>query len=1150
MKLFLLFSSVISCITIFTQNSMAQENYPPIPTQQPTYANYPTVENVLVVYRLNNSVSNNIKNHYVDRRSIPISNVLGLSINASQPYPTGTVILDQGDEVIRNSGDCWESTTEVCDNIAWQFYKDYIETPIKNHLNTTYNQNGDLLKDVIRYIVLCKGIPHKIRSGHIWIGGNEPNNWAHKTRINVSVDALLCLINNNTDILTLYNNPPTPVTPPLGLGMFADGADPVSWNPYFSPDEETSFSFDYRFLPNYFTSETGWKLNYLVSRLDGKNLDEVILMIDRSLNTDKSGLSEWVIDDRPDQFGQINNDFLQAKNRLSYYGFNVYYDDTPLWLTGSNSQIIGYTSYGANTPASPTYILDLLQFSYNPGAVFSSMESFNAWAMNPIYRNGQGLLSDFLQRRSVNSHSAGTAGAGYTWEPLASAGFGTILQISNFYPAFAIGYGIVDAAYMGMRRLAWQNVVFGDPLLSIAWGKQTLTENLTWSGTNLVTGTITVPSGKTLTIASNAVINFKHLGSLQVNGALVIQPGAQLNFHNGKSIEVNGSLTAHGTSNNRIQFDFYNSVLAGIKINAYASLNISYCDIEDAKYGILTEPGFSGLNSEHVNISNCTDGGIGIFGPYGFDSDITPAVKNCTITNCEFGIYAANVQEIVLYQNTINNCNVGIGASLVPAAYIIGNNINSNATPTLPGIMLYSSNGNVRANTVRNHTDGIYLGNSSPDIGDNTLEDNLYHGLYIGSGSVPNLVAHIAGEPPIFWAISGYNTIKENGNITGGREDNDGSEIYIYDADIILEKGCNIIADDRTYNPELPTIFLMNGKQRDYHEINAVANYWGTVGPSNERFGDLPVIFEPYNYEPCPFPQSQCQELMVETSKGEFIDELAPRKCDVGPLSAIEESYAEANMLYANGEVNAARQIYEQITASENTPIKKLYAYNKLYTIGNLIDTTDNYFSVLQNIFSNLAQTIEDSTLMKIFAHNSTLCKVSKEEYVSAITDFENIIIQNPNSEEAFHAEMDLMTTSLLLDTSSSQLGKTESGKYFVKGSNDYMTKLNQLIKRNFGVDEENAIKDLLPEEFTLMQNYPNPFNPVTKIEYSISKDTRVELKVFDVLGREVKTLVDNFQPFGKYSVAFDATDLSSGVYFYKLVAQGFVKSRKAVVIK
>jgi len=89
-----------------------------------------------------------------------------------------------------------------------------------------------------------------------------------------------------------------------------------------------------------------------------------------------------------------------------------------------------------------------------------------------------------------------------------------------------------------------------------------------------------------------------------------------------------------------------------------------------------------------------------------------------------------------------------------------------------------------------------------------------------------------------------------------------------------------------------------------------------------------------------------------------------------------------------------------------------------------------------------------------------------------------------------------------------------------------------------------------LPEEYILSQNYPNPFNPVTKIDFDLPKSGFISLKVFDVLGREVKTLVNEEKSAGSYSVDFNASDLSSGVYFYKMETEGYSDLKKMVVIK
>ena len=82
------------------------------------------------------------------------------------------------------------------------------------------------------------------------------------------------------------------------------------------------------------------------------------------------------------------------------------------------------------------------------------------------------------------------------------------------------------------------------------------------------------------------------------------------------------------------------------------------------------------------------------------------------------------------------------------------------------------------------------------------------------------------------------------------------------------------------------------------------------------------------------------------------------------------------------------------------------------------------------------------------------------------------------------------------------------------------------------------------------MQNYPNPFNPVTNLEFGISDLEFVSLKVYDLLGNEIKTLVNEIKSPGVYKVEFDGSNLSSGMYFYKFTAGEFTEVKKMTLLK
>jgi Secretion system C-terminal sorting domain len=89
-----------------------------------------------------------------------------------------------------------------------------------------------------------------------------------------------------------------------------------------------------------------------------------------------------------------------------------------------------------------------------------------------------------------------------------------------------------------------------------------------------------------------------------------------------------------------------------------------------------------------------------------------------------------------------------------------------------------------------------------------------------------------------------------------------------------------------------------------------------------------------------------------------------------------------------------------------------------------------------------------------------------------------------------------------------------------------------------------------LPNAFLLQQNFPNPFNPSTTIRYELPKASHVTLKVYNTLGQEVATLVDAVEEPGYKSIQWDATELASGVYFYRLRAGDFVQTRKLLLAK
>lgn len=122
----------------------------------------------------------------------------------------------------------------------------------------------------------------------------------------------------------------------------------------------------------------------------------------------------------------------------------------------------------------------------------------------------------------------------------------------------------------------------------------------------------------------------------------------------------------------------------------------------------------------------------------------------------------------------------------------------------------------------------------------------------------------------------------------------------------------------------------------------------------------------------------------------------------------------------------------------------------------------------------------------------------------------------------------------------------------FVDSVNGYISGDGGVILKttNGGITAVTNIETRIPSEYKLYQNYPNPFNPVTKIRFELPYKNNVEIKIFNVLGQEIVTLVNGILSEGFHEFTFDGSNLSSGIYFYRLKTDTFVESKKMLLIK
>ena len=540
------------------------------PTQGQT--NIASPENVLVVYNGSDNTSSTIANYYKNARNIPAENVYPLYLPSSYLIGDKYVhLIDHNEVLILGNGNSTTDPNSIYNN-TMQYVKTFITQPIEDYLNNTFI-NGVSLAEKIRFIVVCKGIPIKATS---WVVDHSHIN--DLSRRGVSVNALISIINQSDPTFSITNS-----------SFISSGYITNTFsNPYHAIEnlDGTDYNFSYRFKTKTYINSSGIELNYLVSRLDGYNYDDVIALIDRSIDSDKSGQSVIVLDgDATSYTGKdvsaCRTDVNLANQKLIGLNFLTEENVSDSVILGTSDNCIGYESSGSHSDALlyADYCVDVLSFNYSNGAIFNTYESFNGYAFDSINlgdnqntfgkRQGhnfnppsgpihyQGLIADFI-------HAGGTGGESHVYEPTTQ----TVSDGEYLFPSYAMGYSLVEAIYMGIPYLAYRNLVIGDPLTTIAWGKQTLTSDLNWSGSNLVTGEIDISDLKTLTVANNSIINLRHQGFITGEGKLILGQNVTFNLYSWDK----GLFLSYDSDNPRLVWGAHPTLGSGANYRVYRKL--------------------------------------------------------------------------------------------------------------------------------------------------------------------------------------------------------------------------------------------------------------------------------------------------------------------------------------------------------------------------------------------------------------------------------------------------------------------------------------------------------------------------------------------------------------------------------------------------
>ncbi len=625
----------------------------------------------------------------------------------------------------------------------------------------------------------------------------------------------------------------------------------------------------------------------------------------------------------------------------------------------------------------------------------------------------------------------------------------------------------------------------------------TIAQNTTWSGIISVVSPITVNSGVTLTIT----------------------PGTSIYFSNGASLIVNGELTANGSSG-QITFDFVSqnsSTQNGIIINSTGTASISYATIKNAYKGISIDPSTYQSSIENSTIQDCYNGIVVEYGSK--DADLT--ISNNTIeNNTHYGISIANSSygmnsEPTISGNTITGCDShGIYAyDIGSLASITGNTINYNSSGA--GIAMYYSSPHVTGNDIDNNYTGIGCGStSSPDIDNNKIHNN-YRGVY-SIGSDPFL----GREVP---SIDGGNN-----SITGNTF-----------RDLQAESNSTIMAEHNWWGsadtPDVNKIVALTGSTIDYDP-------WLPSDPNSKLVSDN---------EPKPYVIIDGIQLSIKNNNEGISypvisdENLLSNGFDPGWTIMQKILYAK-NLINNNKRRDAQNILKDIINAYPDSSLSS-YALNLFWNASR-----NNDVESLKPFLSSLSNKNEDKDVYGlasiIFAFYDKGNKVK---------DLDNVMKQysstNIKQMALFGKFLYYMNEAVDFDMAKEVL--MEIDRQFPNSaiSEDAHIQLGDKSLKLPGSNKqkpETSNEGSVPKEYSLSNNYPNPFNPATTIKYQLPQDGFVTLKIFDALGREVKTLVSEFKNKGYYSTNFDGTNLSSGMYIYQLKAGSFISTKKMLMIK
>ncbi|MCL5021709.1 MAG: right-handed parallel beta-helix repeat-containing protein [Bacteroidetes bacterium] len=676
------------------------------------------------------------------------------------------------------------------------------------------------------------------------------------------------------------------------------------------------------------------------------------------------------------------------------------------------------------------------------------------------------------------------------------------------------------------------------------WGG-VLTQNTTISGNATIACNLVVSPGVTLTIAPGTTLNFLTGSGITVSGALVtnstlnipsnvtleINPGATLRFASGVSLDVTGTLNATGTASQPVSFTSTSGTWGGIKFY-HSNGTLNYCNISNATYGVWS------WYQPNLTLQNCqiTNNTYGVFyeGEAIPSSTVpSPTIRYCTISNNYYGIY---------YQYSAINSNE-----------IACNTITNNQAH---GIVLdtYSSPQNIHHNTISgNGGDGVYNYYSNPGIYYNTISNNWLIGVY-GYGGISQGSTYMNVHE---------NTIQSNAEAIRAES---GKWIYpsfynqsSYNWDAFDAANYSGIDATNGFNQSLYDDMYIS--VWSYSHVWARGNCWmWGEGFNGDGTGSY-AVDQNCMISPSVQNGSAAHQIPVSASisaSSPSMQSVPVSREDAGVDGSTDKAagdslFAAIHERMRNGKYDEAIALSSQQLQSSKSVTVKGHILNYLAECYRRADKKDFTDFLNKQVRRNLSKD-DGLYAATLELENGFLLADGKLDQVNS-----NLITLKSDfsgdSTVHKHALFDLINLSYRLNNSE------KAGEYFTelksKYPNDVLTRhamllvgvANDSISENARMNKQPAKTDTLAGNASLA-NYPNPFNPTTAITYRLPVPGKVGLKVYDILGREVVTLVSEYQEAGVHKAYFNGQNLASGVYFYRLTAPGISQVKKMLMVK